>query len=240
MTMKEFKEAATLYRIAFLPMGSTEEHGRHLPLDTDTMQVVRTAELAAAKVPFLLCPAVHYGYCRSTSDHPGTISISPETLRRLVFDIGLSLYRQGIRGLIIGSGHAGGVHLSALEEVGEALSEKCPELEIAIFCEYHWAKEAGKTGIVETADDSHAGEIETSRIMALDPSLVKGTADEEYPHFTRPFISRRKLADWPGGVWGDPSKASAEKGALIYAKTSERLVELVRTMRERLSSLRLL
>jgi creatinine amidohydrolase len=240
MTMKEFKEAVILYKIAFLPMGSTEEHGRHLPLDTDTMQVVRTAELAAEKIPFLLLPAVHYGYCRSTADHPGTVSISPETLRRLVFDIGLSLYKQGIRGLIISSGHAGGIHLSALEEAGEALLEKCPDLEVAVFCEYHWASEAGKSGIVETAGDSHAGEIETSRIMAIDPALVKGSAEEEYPRFQKPFLSRKKLADWPGGVWGDPSKASAEKGARLYEKTSERLVELVRTMRERLGALRLL
>ncbi len=235
MTMREFAEAAAAFKIALLPVGSTEEHGLHLPLDTDTMQIVRTAELAAEKVPFLICPPLHYGYCRSTSDHPGTISISPKTLRRLIFDIGESLHKNGIRGLIIASGHAGGIHMSALEESGEALAQKFPDLELAVFCEYHWAKEVLASGVIQTTDDGHAGEIETSRILALDPTLVKGMSPEEYPRFEKPFISRKKLSDWPGGVWGNPSLATAEKGEAIYRITSQKLVALVRRMKERLA-----
>ena len=135
MTMPEFEQTLTRTRTAVLPVGSTEEHGLHLPLDTDTMQACHTAQLAAEQTDFFLCPPVHYGYCRSTAQHPGTVSISPETLRRLVFDIGKSLYSHGIRGLIVASGHAGGIHMSALNETAEALVETFDALEVAVFCE---------------------------------------------------------------------------------------------------------
>lgn len=235
ITMEEFEAGLGRTRTALLPLGSVEEHGRHLPLGTDTVQMWEVARRAAEEVPVFVCPPLHYGYCRSTRDHPGTVSIRPGTLRRLIFDIGSSLYRQGIRGLILASGHAGGLHMAAIEEAGERLIEACEDLQVAVVCEYRWAQEVGREGLVETGDDGHAGEIETSRIQAVDPSLVKGTSPEEYPNPPQPFIAREKRPNWPGGVWGDPSKASAEKGERLLAGSVERMVELIRQMEARVS-----
>ncbi len=234
VTMTEFEQAVVKTRVAVLPVGSVEEHGAHLPLGTDTMQVWEVARLAADLVPILVCPPLHYGYCRSTRDHPGTVSISPETLRRLVVDIGASLHAQGVRGLVVISGHAGGLHMAALEEAAERLAEAHADLEVAVACEYHWARECGREGIVETEDDGHAGEIETSRIQAIDPGLVKGSSPEEYPRFPKPFVSRTRRADWPGGVWGDPSRASPEKGRLLLARSADRLAALAEDMERRI------
>ncbi len=234
LTMAEFEAGLTRSRTAILPVGSVEEHGLHLPLATDTLQVWEVARRAAAQAPAFLCPPIHYGYCRSTRDHPGTLSISPETVRRLIFDLGSSLHRQGIRGLLVASGHAGGLHMAALEEAGESLVETFDDLEVAVVCEYHWAQESGREGIVETRDDGHAGEIETSRILALDPGLVKGTSPEEYPRLPRPFVAREKRPHWPGGVWGDPSKASAEKGEALLARSAARMADLVRALEARI------
>jgi len=236
MTMTEFETGLGRTRVAILPLGSVEEHGEHLPLGTDTFQVWEVARRAAEVVPAFLCPPLHYGYCRSTRDHPGTLSISPESLRRVVFDIGTSLYRQGIRGLLLASGHAGGLHMAALEEAGEALVEACARLEVAVVCEYHWAKEEGAGGLVETRDDGHAGEIETSRIQALDPALVKGTSPEEYPRFSRPFIAREKRPEWPGGVWGDPGKADPGKGRELFERSTRRMVALIRALAARVAT----
>jgi creatinine amidohydrolase len=235
ITMNEFEAALTRTRVAVLPLGSTEEHGAHLPLDTDTLQVVHTVKKAAEEVPFLALPPVHYGYCRSTRDHPGTVSISPATLGALLFDIGESLYRQGIRGIVFISGHAGKMHLAMIEEAAQELVDAFDDLHVAAVCEYHWAQEAGRAGLVETPDDGHAGEIETSRILALDPALVQGTSPEEYPSFPTPFLEREKRSAWPGGVWGDPAKASAEKGERLYAATAARLVELVKKMESKIA-----
>lgn len=235
ITMSEFESHLQSIRTAILPVGSVEEHGRHLPLGTDTMQVWEVARRAAEAVPVFVCPPLHYGYCRSTRDHPGTISITPETLRRLIFDLGSSLFRQGIRGLIVASGHAGGLHMAALEEAGENLVEAHESIEVAVVCEYRWAQEGGRHGIVETADDGHAGEIETSRLQAIHPSLVKGSSPEEYPSPPHPFIAREKRRHWPGGVWGNPSKASASTGELLFSHSVQRLVDLVRQMNERVA-----
>ncbi len=79
--------------------------------------------------------------------------------------------------------------------------------------------------LIETEGDSHAGEIETSRILHSHPSLVKGTAPREFPAFPSGILVRDKQKFWPGGVWGDPTKATAEKGAelegLVVAALSE-------------------
>ncbi len=234
LTMPGFSRAVEQTPVAVLPVGSVEQHGAHLPLATDTLQVWEVACRAVEAEPALLCPPVAYGYCRSTRDHPGTLSVRPGTLRRIVFDIGASLYRQGVRGLIIVSGHAGGIHMAALEEAGERLLDAFAGLEVAVVCEYAWAQEAGRAGLVETPDDGHAGEIETSRILAIDPGLVRGTSPEEYPRFDRPFLARDKRSRWPGGVWGDPGSASAEKGEALLEASARRLAGLIRQMRDRL------
>ncbi|MBI5446149.1 MAG: creatininase family protein [Deltaproteobacteria bacterium] len=233
LTMAQFEAGLRETSTAIVPLGSLEEHGGHLPLSTDTFQVVEVARRAAEQVPVFVAPPLHYGYCRSTRDHHGTVSIAPETLRRHLFDVGAGLYRNGIRGLILASGHAGGIHVSSMEEAAERLVEAFDDLEVAAFCEYRWAQEEAR-GIAETEDDGHAGEIETSRILALNPSLVRGTSPEEYPRFEKPFIAREKRPEWPGGVWGDPSKASKEKGEVLYERSAARLAELVRAMEGRL------
>jgi len=89
-----------------------------------------------------------------------------------------------------------------------------PGIRIAVVSEYDLAKGEGG-GILETAGDSHAGEIETSRMLASRPHLVKGSAPEAYPCFPRHILVRDKQKFWPSGVWGDPTKASAEKGRQI-------------------------
>lgn len=235
LTMPEFEAGLARTRTVILPLGSVEEHGLHLPLGTDTMQVWEVARRAALEVPVFVAPPVHYGYCRSTRDHPGTVSISPETVRRLVFDLGASFRRQGLRGLVLASGHAGGLHMAALEEAGERLVETFADLQVAVVCEYRWAQEEGRAGAVETADDGHAGEIETSRILTLGPGLVKGTSPEEYPRFETPFVAREKRPPWPGGVWGNPAAASADKGERLYEASVKRLVALVRATEERIA-----
>jgi len=226
MTMTEFAAGLEKSRTVFIPFGSTEEHGFHLPLDTDTIQVYEVLKMTAAKVPVFVAPPVHYGVCRSTSDHPGTIGIRSTTLRALARDVVESLYRQGLRHFILISGHAGRTHMNALLEAGEELLREYGDLKMAIICEYELAREASRE-LVETADDSHAGEIETSRLLYLYPQLVQGTSPEEYPEFPRYILVRRKQAYWRHGVWGDPGKASREKGERYCRLTVDALVEFL-------------
>lgn len=226
LTMSEFALGLERTRTVLIPFGSTEEHGTHLPLATDTLHAVEVGRRLAQRRPIFIAPPIHYGVCRSTSDHPGTVSISTATLRALTIDIVTSLYRQGLRQVVLLTGHAGGTHTSTLIDAGEELLQRFPELKIAVLTEFMLASREGK-GIIETAGDSHAGEIETSRMLHSHPHLVKGRGEEEYPSFPTGILVRNKRRYWPGGVWGDPTKATAEKGARLEEAVVGALERLV-------------
>lgn len=229
--MTEFEAGLLHSRTVLIPFGSVEEHGSHLPLSTDTIQAYEVCKKAALQIPVFVAPPVHYGNCRSTADHPGTISISTSAVKLLLKDIVTSLRNHGVRYFVALSGHAGGAHCMALQEAGEQLLAEFDDIEIAVVTEYDLAREEGR-GIIVTPGDAHAGEIETSRIQHSHPTLVKGTAPCEYPAFPRGILVRDKRRYWPGGVWGDPGKASAEKGACLEELVVRKLIELVKTLEQ--------
>ncbi len=227
LTMNEFEEGLTRTRTVLLPFGSVEEHGPHLPLSTDTIQAYEVCKKAAGQYPLFVAPPVHYGNCRSTACHPGTISISTLTLKYIFKDIVRALRGQGMRNFIALSGHAGGAHCMALQDAGEEMISEYQDIGIAVITELDLARDEGRE-LIETPGDSHAGEIETSRILHSHPGLVKGSAPAEYPSFPKGVLVRDKRRYWPGGVWGDPAKASAGKGALLEELVVRKLLELVR------------
>jgi creatinine amidohydrolase len=229
LTMKEFSEGLQLTRTVIIPFGSVEEHGEHLPLSTDTYQAYDVACLASEMKPLFIAPPIHYGNCRSTSTHPGTISISTKTLKLLLKDIVHSFRLQGLRNFIVLTGHAGGAHRMALQDAGEELIQQYSDIQMAVITEYELACEAGK-GIIETPGDSHAGEIETSRILHSHAHLVKGVGERGIPEFPSGILIRDKKKYWPNGVWGDPTKATAEKGKIIESTVAAKLVELAQRL----------
>lgn len=226
LTMPEFTAGLEKTRTVLIPFGSTEEHGSHLPLNTDTLHAVEVGRRIAERRPIFIAPPVPYGVCRSTGDHPGTLSISTTTLRALAIDIVSSLYRHGLRNFILLTGHAGGTHTSTLIDAGEEMLQRHADLRIAVLTEFMLASREGK-GIIETPDDAHAGEIETSRLLHSHPQLVKGCGEREYPSFPKGILVRDKRRFWPGGVWGDPTKATAEKGARLEKAVVDALGRLI-------------
>ena len=231
MTMPEFEAGLANTRTVLIPFGSVEQHGPHLPLSTDTIEAYQVCIKAAELRPLFVAPPVHYGNCRSTSCHPGTVSITTTTLKSLFRDIVCSLRSHGLRTFIAVSGHAGGAHCMALQESGEELISLYDDISVAVVTEFLLARDLGRE-LIETTGDCHAGEIETSRIMHSHPELVKGSAPAEYPSFPPGILVRDKRHYWPGGVWGDPAKASAEKGAKIEEFVVEGLLKLIRNIEE--------
>ncbi|MDO9309975.1 MAG: creatinine amidohydrolase [Geobacteraceae bacterium GWC2_55_20] len=227
MTMPEFEAGLTRTRIVLIPFGSVEEHGPHLPLSTDTFEAYQVCIKAAERRPLFVAPPIHYGNCRSSACHPGTISITTTTLKSLFIDIVKSLRGHGLDTFIALSGHAGGAHGMALQDAGEELIACYDDISVAVVTEFLLARDRARD-LIETPGDCHAGEIETSRIMHSHPELVKGTAPAEYPSFPPGILVRDKRRYWPGGVWGDPGKASAEKGARIEEAVVEGLLDLIR------------
>lgn len=232
--MTGFEAGLALTRTVLIPFGSVEEHGPHLPLSTDTYEAYEVCKKAALQTPLFVAPPLHYGNCRSTACHPGTISITTATLKALFIDIVTSLRGHGLRNFVALTGHAGGAHRMALQEAGEELIARFEDISVAVVSEFDLAKEQGR-GLIETEGDAHAGEIETSRILHSHPHLVKGSAPREFPAFPPGILVRDKRRYWPGGVWGDPGKATAEKGAQLEKMVVSALLNLVSNL-ERMHS----
>lgn len=227
ITMADFKKGLKKTKTLIMPFGTIEEHGSHLPLSTDTIQVYEVVKEAARRAQAFVSPPLPYGVLTSTRQHPGSIGISPDSLRRVTRDIIKSAYNKGLRNFILISGHAGNIHMSILREVGEELIDKMDDIKIAIISEYDMIKKESEK-FIETKDDGHAGEIETSRILYLAPHLVKGRAKEEYPIFPAPFLVEDKIKYWKGGVWGNPSKATHEKGKKLFLFSVDKVVEVIK------------
>jgi creatinine amidohydrolase len=229
LTMTEFKKHLRHTKTIVFPFGTVEEHGSHLPLHTDSLIIIEALKVAGERKKFFLAPVLPYGVCTSTKDHPGTVSITPGTLRRIATDLVIEGYKKGLKRFLLVSGHGGSLHMSALKESAERLVEMIPDIRIAVMNPYDslW-KELSE--LAETPHDSHAGELETSMVLHLSPDLVKGRADEEYPAFPRTVIARDKVRQWPGGVWGNPHKATADKGRKALALIAEKIVEVLREL----------
>ncbi len=229
LTMPALAEWRAKTRTVLLPVGSVEEHGPHLPLGTDAFHALELARRVAERRPLLVAPPLYYGLCRSTSDHPGTVSLSSLTLRAVILDLGREFHRQGFTRFLILSGHAGGTHLAMLTDAGEALLTELPDLRVAVVNLLDLLREvlAARPDLVATRGDAHAGEVETALMLACRPELVQGRAPAEWPAFPRHLLVRDKRRFWPGGVWGDPGKATPEQGEALLEAETQRLCEVI-------------
>jgi len=227
--MDDFASGLEKTRTVIIPFGSTEEHGPHLPLGADTIHVYEVCKEAAKQISVFVAPPLFYGVCRSTRNHPGTVGIRPSTLRAITADLVSDLYRQGLRHFLIISGHASGLHISCLIEVGEELLRSYPDIRMAVLSLLDLSMPAWQE-VITTQDDSHAGEVETSIMLHLRPHLVGEARPRERPHFPEHLLVRDKLRYWPGGVWGDASHASEGKGSKLFDLSVAALVRLIKDL----------
>ena len=226
--------------VALLPVGSVEQHGPHLPLDTDAFDAEYLARRVAAACsdpkPFVL-PLVAYGVSYHHEEFQGTISISNDTLARLVYEIGISVSRNGIKKLIIINGHGG--NSPALNHAAQMINR---DSHIFVCVDTGETSDVDIYNLVDTPNDVHAGEIETSATLAVRPHLVKmDQAPKSVPEFSSRYLDftskrgvlwyahTRKISNT--GVMGDPTKASAEKGQKIWEIMIAHLVEFVEDLK---------
>ncbi|WP_068669092.1 creatininase family protein [Thermosulfurimonas dismutans] len=231
LTLHEVEALAHKEIPVLIPFGSVEEHGPHLPLATDVYTIYRVAEMASREIPLLVAPPVYYGLCRSTADHPGTISIRGTVLRALTLDILSAFYRQGFKKFLLLSGHAGGTHMAFILDAAEEFQGLKDDVVMVVASIIDLIKDCA-LDLIETPDDSHAGEWETSMIQYFYPELVKGKGKAEYPKFPKFQVVRNKKRYWPGGVWGDPGKASPEKGQILAERLAEKIILLAKELEE--------
>ncbi|HQF15448.1 MAG: Creatinine amidohydrolase [Methanosaeta sp. PtaB.Bin039] len=221
MTWPEIEAGLARTRTVLLPVGALEEHGPHLPTITDTLQADEVAREVARRRPIFIAPPVHYGVCRSTRGFPGTVSVTFDGLRHYVRDILFSLSECGFEHVLVLAGHAGGQHMAALKEACQDAA--AAGLRVSLVTDFDFILSEA----VEAADDGHAGEVETSRMLYHRPDLVKGLPAAHHPKRPRYLVLRDVRHLMGNGIMGDPSRASAEKGSHFFQIAVQGVLEVL-------------
>ncbi|GAA0249874.1 mycofactocin biosynthesis peptidyl-dipeptidase MftE [Cryptosporangium japonicum] len=198
-----------------IPVGSTEQHGPHLPFSTDTDVAVALARaLAARREDVLVAPAMPYGSSGEHQGFPGTLSIGPSAIETVLLELGRSATETFGRILFV-SGHGG----NAIP-VNRAVRRLRSEGRDALAWAPRWR------------GDAHAGRTETSVQLALDPARVR--LDRASPGNTAALAELLPVMREQGlrpvtenGVLGDPSGADADEGARLLTEATDDLATTV-------------
>ncbi|MCX8150626.1 MAG: creatininase family protein [Candidatus Bathyarchaeota archaeon] len=231
LSTSEAKEAAATGTVVIFPVGSIEEHGDHLPLCTDSLQCEFVALEVAKKTGCLIAPPLRYGICNAGRNFPGTFSIEFDSLYLIARDVLSELVRNGFNRIIVMSGHAGSTHMTALRLAAQQVVKQSTFLSatrktrIMVLSDFELALEVKDPGF--PAGDGHAGAVETSRIMATRPDLIKKLGQASFPKMPRFEVVCDPEKYFPSGVIGDPTKASKEKGKTINDYVIEQVAKLV-------------
>ncbi|MEU6057059.1 creatininase family protein [Streptomyces sp. NPDC047097] len=201
-------------RVAVLPVGSFEQHGRYLPLITDTAIACIVAQEIADAYPVHLLPPITISCSHEHAAFPGTVSISARTLYAVIDDIRASLAHSGMHKLVIVNGHGGNYVLSNV--VQEANVDGPAVSLFPLGPDWDRAREYGGLESDRHAD-MHAGEIETSILLHAAPELIReGYADADHDGRHRPFLLVQGIAEYTqSGVIGFPSLATGGKGKAV-------------------------
>lgn len=235
MTWEELQEALRETDIVLVPIGSTEQHGPHLPLYSDTWQGIDIAkrvarQLAAKGIKVVPGPAIPFGPSSYMTSFPGTISISADLLKALIKQVCLALISHGFKKIVLVLGHGG--NWPTMQVAAQELVDETNATVIAVnWLPVQTARYAEVLG--SKKPESHSGEGETSRMLATIPELVvmdrvrafhpAGTkvkiAGDEKPLLGGGYLNPIKnfKDQTPVGNIGDPGRATVETGEKLYA-----------------------
>ncbi|RTM01091.1 creatininase [Ancylobacter aquaticus] len=233
MTWYEFADRVKENPIVFLPTGSVEQHGPHLPLLTDVILPVSVAEAVAAEVGGMVAPAVSYGYKSQPKSgggnhFPGTLSLDASVFIALVRNIVNELVRHGARKIVLFDGHMENAWF-LVEAADLALRDQAmlgrTDVKIVKLGYWDFINKATEAVLFPDGFPSweleHAAVMETSIMLHVRPDLVRQDSIPDdpaavfppydvYPFDTRPIP--------PTGVLSSAKSSSAEKGAVVLAQ----------------------
>ena len=214
MRRPEFEKLAKANAVVVIPVASIEQHGNHLPVNTDTNCCFTIAQRAAQSIdefPVLVLPPIWTGYSPHHMAYPGTITLKYHTFLELLTQVVVSVHAHGFKKILILNGHGGNSAIVAALHIKLAAEEGIPSLS---YTYWNMPSVPEEMKIVSQSDKGsigHAGEIETSLQLYLQPELVDIGSAIRVP-----------------GLMGDPSTGSCEKGERIVNAAVNALVKILR------------
>jgi creatinine amidohydrolase len=243
MTTVEFASSDTSNWVAVLPVAAIEQHGPHLAVATDTAiaraYVAATLEKLPADLPVTFLPMQAVGKSNEHIASPGTLTLSWDTLTRVLIEIGESVSRAGVRKLVLVNSHGGNVPI--LDIVARELRVNHKMLVAAT----HWARLPQLGALYSEFERTfgiHGGEAETSIMLAARPDLVRMEHARKFHSAQERFVQRfthlrahgPAAFGWqaqdlsPDGTVGDAGLATVEKGRIAIDATAAAFVELLK------------
>ncbi len=244
LTTEEFANADMSAVVAVQPVAATEQHGPHLPVSVDAAinraLVEHTIERLSDEMPVLFLPPLAVGVSPEHGDFPGTLSLAHRTMIHVLTDIGVGVDKAGVRKLAFLNTHGGQPHV--LDIAAQMLRRRHGMLVFPLNAYRYWDG-AARFGEHEAAHGIHAGAVETSIMLAIDPDAVRqdkarrfeSLAEKlanEFDH-VRPF-GREVSFGWQAqdlnasGAVGDATLASADDGAALLDQAAGKLAAVLK------------
>lgn len=248
LTWEELKEAIKEQRVILLPVGSTEQHGYHLPMEVDNYLARQVSIGAAELVPndVLVMPNIPYGFNTHHMDFPGQITINGRTFIEYCLSVTKSLVYHGFQKIIIVDGHGSNMPFLDIVARQTNIESKGTALCTALIHTSLAKDVAGKIRDSGRGGMGHACEWETSMYLHLNEGEVRkdkivdeyDLPDSEFHWNELQDPSSILMMEWwttfsKSGVSGSATLSSKEKGKILYDVTVERLARLVKEFKAR-------
>jgi creatinine amidohydrolase len=240
LTAPNFAQAVKdVQGVCLVPVGIIEKHGEHLPLGTDHFRGRYLAEAAAAIEPVIIFPSYYFSQIQEARHQPGAIGLSPGMIFDLLEEVCGEIARNGMHKIILLNTHGGNRFF--LPHFARSMLYKRKDFVTYVpnapvyrpHQDPEWQKMRDET------HDGHAGEVETSEMLHIDPSLVKMNefGGDGKDHVTRAeipdaFTGFNNYAAHPDHYCGDGRSATPEKGKYLYEWAAPRLAKVIRDVKD--------
>ena len=211
MRRTEIEEAAKANAVVIIPVGSIEQHGNHLPVNTDincSFSIAKSVAEIIDDFPVLVAPPIWWGFSPHHMEFPGTISLKLHTYIDVLTEVATSIAAHGYEKIVFLNGH--GCNMGVIDSMRRKLTHEDNGPSCIGYTYYTLVEEELNTISEVDFSIGHAAEMETSLQLYLQPELVD-----------------KEAVTWVPGVRGDPTKGTYEKGKRFFEEIVNTVVTLI-------------